>query len=101
MDSHSTTNGHKTVEYGTFYDTWQIIASLQLNYPRNVIRNEVSSLKIKSVLHLGNSYYQSVQNVLYLHHNLKTHVVKIHKVVSYFLLYKNLMLLSHHGKAVD
>jgi len=89
MDSHSATNGLKAVEYGTFYDTWQIIASLQLNYPRNVIRNEVSLLKIKSLLHLGNSYYQSVQNVLYLHHNLKTHIVKIYKVFSYFLLREN------------
>jgi len=101
MDSHSTTNGQKTVEYGTFYDTWQIIASLQLDYTRNVIRNEVSLLKIKNILHLGNSYYQSVKNVLYLHQNLKTYVVKIYKVVSYFLLYKDMILLSHHGKAVN
>jgi hypothetical protein len=101
MDSHSTTNGQKTVEYGTFYDTWQITASLQLDYPRNVTRNEVSLLKIKCVLQLENSYYQSVKNVLYLHQNQKTYVVKIHKFVSYFLLYKDEILLSHHGKTVD
>jgi hypothetical protein len=44
MDSHCTTNGQKTVEYSTFYDILQIITSLQLDYPRNVIRNEVSLL---------------------------------------------------------
>ena len=64
MDSQSTTNGHETVEYGTFYDKWQIIASLQLDYQRNVIWNELSLFKIAIILHLGNSYYQSVQNVL-------------------------------------
>jgi hypothetical protein len=67
-----TANGHKTVECSTFYDIWKLLCFFQLGYPRNIIKNEVSLMEIKSILNLGNSYFQSVKNVSYLHQNLKT-----------------------------